>query len=41
MTFGQKGLDFGKIKILHPQKHSLSYGYDELKAGCTAFRCRL
>jgi len=25
--FGQKWLDLGKIKILHPQKHSIFYGY--------------
>jgi len=25
--FGEKWLDFGKIKILRPQKHSISYGY--------------
>jgi len=25
--FGQKWLDLGNIKILHPQKHSISYGY--------------
>jgi len=23
-------LDLGKIKILHPQKHSTSYGYAEV-----------
>jgi len=25
--FIQNWLDLGKIKILHPQKHSISYGY--------------
>jgi len=24
--FGRKWLDLGKIKLLHPQKHSISYG---------------
>jgi len=34
VKFGKSGLDlgkieakFGQIKILHPQKHSVSYGY--------------
>jgi len=27
VKFGQKWLDLGKIKILHPQKHSISFGY--------------
>jgi len=26
--FGQKWFDLGKIKILHPQKHLFSYGYE-------------
>jgi len=25
--FGQTWFELGKIKILHPQKHSISYGY--------------
>jgi len=29
VKFGQKWLYLGKIKILHPQKHSISYGYGE------------
>jgi len=27
--FGQNWLDLGKIKILHPQKHSISYGCED------------
>jgi len=27
LIFGQIWLDLGKIKILHPQKDSISYGY--------------
>jgi len=26
--FEQKWSDLGKIKTLHPQKHSISYGYE-------------
>jgi len=28
LRFGQIWLDLGKFKILHPQKHSISYGYE-------------
>jgi len=28
--FGQFWFDLGKIKIFHHQKHSISYGYDQL-----------
>jgi len=27
VKLGKKWIDLGKIKILHPQKHSISYGY--------------
>jgi len=27
-----KVIGFGKIKILHPQKHSISYGYVETRS---------
>jgi len=27
--FGKKWLDLGKIKILYPQKHPISYGYTQ------------
>jgi len=27
IRFGQIWLKLGKIKILHPQKHSITYGY--------------
>jgi len=30
-------LDLGKIKILHPQKHSISFGYDPSKKNVSSF----
>jgi len=32
--FGQRGLDLGKIKILHPQEHSIPYSYVNVLVVC-------